>query len=141
MRYVSTRDASHAVPLEEAIKRGIAPDGGLYVPEVFPEPVSVEEFEKLNGFAEVGTRLLRPFFEGSILEGDLADICTRAFDFPIPLRMLPRRTAVLELFHGPTAAFTILWQSSKLPRTARARTFPPQAVSCFSWRAETIPLG
>ena len=105
MRYVSTRDAGHAVPLEEAIKRGIAPDGGLYVPEVFPDPVSVDEFEKLHGFAEVGTRLLRPFFEGSILEGDLPDICRRAFDFPIPLRMLPRRTAVLELFHGPTAAF------------------------------------
>jgi threonine synthase len=105
MRYVSTRDPHHAVPLEEAIKRGIAPDGGLYVPEVFPRAVSLDEFEPLHGFAQVGTRLLQPFFEGSILEGDLPDICTRAFDFPIPLRALPRKTAVLELFHGPTAAF------------------------------------
>ena len=105
MRYVSTRNADHAVPLEEAIKRGIAPDGGLYVPEVFPAPVSIDEFERLHGFVEIGNRLLRPFFEGSILEGDLEIICKRAFDFPIPLRALPRRTAVLELFHGPTAAF------------------------------------
>lgn len=104
MKYVSTRNPEHSVPLEEAIKRGIAPDGGLYVPEVFPT-VDVEEFDKLHGFAAIGNLLLRPFFSGSILEGDLEDICQRAFDFPIPLRALPNRTAVLELFHGPTAAF------------------------------------
>jgi threonine synthase len=105
LRYVSTRDSGHSVPLEEAIKRGLAPDGGLYVPEVFPEPLGPEAFVDQHTFAEIGTRLLTPFFDGSILAPDLADICARAFDFPILLRPLRDRTAVLELFHGPTAAF------------------------------------
>ena len=104
MRYVSTRDAGHAVPLEEAIKRGIAPDGGLYVPESLPH-LERSDFEDLHSFQEIAIRLLRPFFAGSGLESDLQVICERAFDFPIPLRPLRDRTAVLELFHGPTAAF------------------------------------
>lgn len=104
MRYISTRNPEHAVPLEEAIKRGIAPDGGLYVPEAFPS-LDPDAFEGLETFAEIGAHLLAPFFEGSILQDDLPQICRSAFDFPIPLRELKDRTAVLELFHGPTAAF------------------------------------
>src|SRR5690606_14601790 len=49
--------------------------------------------------------LLRPFFEGDHLESLVGDICHEAFDFPAPLRQLKDDTAVLELFHGPTAAF------------------------------------
>jgi threonine synthase len=50
-------------------------------------------------------RVLRPFLEGDELQHALDDICARAFDFPVPLVELRDGTAVLELFHGPTAAF------------------------------------
>lgn len=104
MRFVSTRDRAHQASLSEAISRGLAPDGGLYVPERFPaiDPAVLGGGQSVG---EVGERLLRPFFEGDVLEPELAGICSRAFDFPIPLKPLRDGTAVLELFHGPTAAF------------------------------------
>jgi threonine synthase len=55
--------------------------------------------------AGVAMRLLAPFFAGDELEPQLSAISKEAFDFPAPLRDLDRKTAVLELFHGPTAAF------------------------------------
>ena len=104
MRYISTRDSSHAVTLSEAISRGLAPDGGLYIPESFPtvDPASFAEDQSL---LEVAERLLQPFFAGDRLAPELEAICGSAFDFPIPLKPLRDQTAVLELFHGPTAAF------------------------------------
>lgn len=104
MRYVSTRDRGHTATLSEAISRGLAPDGGLYVPERFPE-VDPAGFGGAETVPEVGERLLGPFFEGDVLAPELAGICRSAFDFPIPLKPLRDGTSVLELFHGPTAAF------------------------------------
>jgi len=104
MRYVSTRGESPPVPLSAAVERGLAPDGGLYVPEAFPAaPADV-----LGGggpLAEVAERLLAPFFAGDALADALGEICREALSFPVPLRELGEDTAVLELFHGPTAAF------------------------------------
>lgn len=104
MRYISTRDRHHAVTLSEAISRGIAPDGGLYVPERFPrvDPATVGDDLSLPA---VGSWLLRPFLEGDRLAAELEEICAAAFDFPVPTRPLRDGTSVLELFHGPTAAF------------------------------------
>lgn len=108
MRYVSTRDASHAVSLSDAIERGIAPDGGLYVPDDFPRVDSEAFAASLPDdatLAEVAARVLAPFFAGDVLEAALPEICAEALDFPVPLRELDAGTSVLELFHGPTAAF------------------------------------
>ncbi|HEX6750714.1 MAG TPA: threonine synthase [Longimicrobium sp.] len=104
MRYISTRGGSEPVSLSDAVERGLAPDGGLYVPEVYPTipPGSLDGAETL---AEVAERVLAPFFAGDELAPALGDICREAFTFPVPLRELRDRTAVLELFHGPTAAF------------------------------------
>ena len=63
MRYVSTRDAGHTATLDEAILRGIAPDGGLYVPESFPT-VDPEALAEARGLPEVAERLIAPFFAG-----------------------------------------------------------------------------
>ncbi|HET7461151.1 MAG TPA: threonine synthase [Longimicrobium sp.] len=104
MRYISTRDPSHTATLAQAVLRGIAPDGGLYVPETFPT-VPPEALNGADTLTEVAARLLAPFFAGDALAGALAPICAEAFTFPVPLRELRDRTAVLELFHGPTAAF------------------------------------
>ena len=104
MRYVSTRDPGHSATLSEAITRGLAPDGGLYVPDAFPR-VDADSLGDGTSLPEVAARVLAPFFAGDALAAHLGDICREAFDFPAPLRMLRSRTAVLELFHGPTAAF------------------------------------
>ncbi|HEX6183442.1 MAG TPA: threonine synthase [Pyrinomonadaceae bacterium] len=104
MRFRSTRSAQPTLGLSEAITSSLAPDGGLYVPESFPE-FALEEFDGLESWRDVGERLLTPFFEGDALGAHLAEICGEAFDFPLPLRELDGETAVLELFHGPTAAF------------------------------------
>src|SRR5690554_7358491 len=104
MRYISTRDPQNSADLSEAITRGLAPDGGLYIPEQFPGSDPTRAGEDLS-LTAVGSWLLRPFFVGDRLAGELEEICAAAFDFPVPVEPLRDGTAVLELFHGPTAAF------------------------------------
>jgi threonine synthase len=76
----------------------------LYVPETFPQ-YDLDDFIELKSLAEFGWYLLAPFFKNDALAHQLADICAQALNFPIPLKELRDQTAVLELFHGPTAAF------------------------------------
>jgi threonine synthase len=104
MEYVSTRGAGAPASAGEAIGRGLAPDGGLYVPRSFPE-MGPGDFDGLTTLPEIGARLLAPFFAGDPLADELGAICAEAFTFPIPLRRLDAHTEILELFHGPTAAF------------------------------------
>jgi threonine synthase len=104
MKFHSTRSTSPPVTPSEAIQRSIAPDGGLYVPDNFPT-FKVDDFEELESWPEIGERILEVFFEDDTLGPQLADICSEAFNFPVPLNYLNDDTAVLELFHGPTAAF------------------------------------
>jgi threonine synthase len=104
VRYVSTRGGADPASLSEAVERGLAPDGGLYVPEAHPT-LSPGALAGAESLAEVAERVLTPFFAGDALAPALGDICREAFAFPVPLRDLRDRTAVLELFHGPTAAF------------------------------------
>lgn len=104
MNYLSTRGQSPAVGIDTALAAGLAPDGGLYVPASLPH-FSDDDFDGCATLPAIAARLLRPFFAGSALESSLHDLCEEAFDFPAPLRTLDARTSMLELFHGPTAAF------------------------------------
>ena len=104
MQYLSTRTPAHRVSLSTALQDGLAPDGGLYVPERFPD-LGPEAFEGRTTIEAVAERLLRPFAEGDDLADVLPEICEAMFGFPVPLREIGRGTSVLELFHGPTAAF------------------------------------
>jgi threonine synthase len=104
VRYVGTRGAAAPVRLSEAVDRGMAPGGGLYVPERLPGLVPAD-FAGAETLPEVAERLLAPFFAGDPLARDLPEICREALDFPVPLRRLREDVSVLELFHGPTAAF------------------------------------
>jgi threonine synthase len=103
MRYRSTR-GNETVSLSDAIARGLAPDGGLYVPEEMPA-LGLDAFDGHSDLVDIATVLLAPFFDGDLLAGELEPICRTAFEFPIPLKHLGDRLSVLELFHGPTAAF------------------------------------
>jgi threonine synthase len=88
VKCVSTRSpAGPKVSLADAISRGLAPDGGLYVPERVPQ----------------STDVLLPYFEGEPLNPK--EIAKAAFTFDAPIRWFDERTGLLELFHGPTAAF------------------------------------
>jgi threonine synthase len=104
VKFVSTRGQAPQVSVTAAIDAGLAPDGGLYVPEKFPL-FDLKEFDGVESFPEIAYRVLKPFFSGDPLESKLKSICARAFDFPIPLKELKNATSVLELFHGPTSAF------------------------------------
>jgi threonine synthase len=107
MRYLSTRGASPPCPIGEAVARGLAPDGGLYVPETLPQsaPPTAAEPPPLAAFARP---FLAPFFAGDALAASLDAICDEALDFDtplVPISRAPGRVSVLELFHGPTCAF------------------------------------
>ena len=103
MKCISTRGQAPAVPIDEALVAGLAPDGGLYVPERLPPPAQPFECDDLPATAHA---VLAPYFAESALRDQLGDICAHAFDFPAPLRaLISPDTWLLELFHGPTAAF------------------------------------
>ena len=104
MKFHSTRGMS-AVGLSETIAAGVATDGGLYVPESLPQFVP-QDFAADSTLAAVASRLLALFFADDPLASPLDAICAEAFTFPAPLRALSSAgDFVLELFHGPTAAF------------------------------------
>jgi threonine synthase len=105
MRFRSTRGGP-STGIVEAIMQGLAEDGGLYVPETLP--VLVPGRVSGDSLAEIAADVLRPFFAGTALAPRLDRLCTDALDFPVPLRDVhdgPPGLKVLELFHGPTAAF------------------------------------
>jgi len=111
MRYSSTRGQAPQVTFSQALVQGLAPDGGLYVPTSWPQPGSAFQG---GGTARpdaslpvLAAQVISGFAEGDALSADLADIVRDAFNFPAPLKSLEPggRLRVLELFHGPTAAF------------------------------------
>jgi threonine synthase len=104
VNYVSTRGEASAIGLGAALVAGLAPDGGLYVPHALPS-FEVGDFDGCSTLPAVAARLLRPFFAGDSLADDLDAICSEALDLPAPLRAIAPSTWLLELFHGPTAAF------------------------------------
>ena len=107
MTFLSTRASDARAGLSQAIVEGIAPEGGLYVPERLPA-LSPRSFPDSPALDAIGPHLLGPFADGDPLEADLETICREAFAFPAPLVRLsgtPGPARVLELFHGPTCAF------------------------------------
>jgi threonine synthase len=106
LRFASTRDAAHAVGFSVALQQGLAPDGGLYVPTGWPAAPAALQSQGFD-LAALAEHLLAPFLAADPLEGELASITREAFSFPAPLVTLDAnaRLSLLELFHGPTAAF------------------------------------
>jgi threonine synthase len=102
----SSRDPALTAGFSAALEQGLAPDGGLYVPCAWPH-LALEDFAGARQLAEVAVALLGPFLEQDRLGPALAAVAHEAFNFPAPLVPLTRdgRLALLELFHGPTAAF------------------------------------
>jgi threonine synthase len=106
MQFVDTRGGSPPVSFTTALFAGLAPDGGLYVPETI-EPWTVDEIARLSRrtLTEIGLRALRPFTRGDLDPATLEAVVVEALNFPIPLVEVQPGIFALELFHGPTCAF------------------------------------
>lgn len=105
MQYHSTRGESPAASFSQALLAGLAPDGGPYIPAGWPrfEPA---DFPPGATLAQVARQLIAPFAAGDILAPAMAEITADACNFPAPLVAVDGAGySVLELFHGPTAAF------------------------------------
>ena len=106
MQYFSTRGAG-PVSLDDALRLGIAGDGGLFLPERLPR-FELADFGEADTIPAVAHVLLSPFFGGSAIEDELDAILAETFGFPIPATPLPveeHDVSLLELYHGPTVAF------------------------------------
>ena len=111
MRYVSTRGEAPPLGFMDVTLAGLARDGGLYVPEIWPRLSG----ETIAGFAgrpypEVAVEVIRPFVGDTISEADLSRLAREAygtFRHPavVPVAQCGASTFLLELFHGPTLAF------------------------------------
>ncbi len=109
MKFISTRGLSSQAPavgFGAALTQGLAPDGGLYMPETWPT-IPLSAFDGARTLPEVAEVFIRPFAEGDPIASEIGAIVRDAFDFPAPLVPVADegKLSVLELFHGPTAAF------------------------------------
>ena len=111
MRYISTRGQAPVLGFADVTLAGLATDGGLYVPENWPQVTTAQqnEWRKLS-YSDLATRVMLPFLGGEIPEDDFAAMVNDAyatFRHPAvaPLVQLDSNLWLQELFHGPTLAF------------------------------------
>jgi len=106
LRFYSTNKKAEHVSFKDAVLKGIAEDGGLFVPETIPV-LPVEFFDHINklNFNEIAFEILSPFLLDEINSQNLHKIIEDAFNFTAPLKEITKNVYVLELFHGPTLAF------------------------------------
>jgi threonine synthase len=111
LQYVSTRGLAPKLGFEDVVVTGLARDGGLYLPESWPQ-LSHTQIAALAGkpFADVAVEVIHPFTGGAIDKAELARMAHDAyatFGHPAvtPLVQVDKNTWILELFHGPTLAF------------------------------------
>lgn len=111
MRYVSTRGEAPVLGFSDAVLAGLARDGGLYLPEAWPQ-FGAAEIRAMRGlsYPELAIRILTPFLGGEISGDKFAALVREAYatfrhDAVCPLVQLAPGRFVLELFHGPTLAF------------------------------------
>jgi threonine synthase len=111
MQYISTRGDAPPIGFLDAVLAGLAPDGGLYVPESWPL-FTHDEIAAFAGrpYAEVATEVLSRFTGDSLSRAELSAITTEAYATfthaaVTPVRQIDEGLWLLELFHGPTLAF------------------------------------
>ncbi|MBO1325887.1 threonine synthase [Acetobacter sp. TBRC 12305] len=111
MRYISTRGNAPALSFSDVLLSGLAEDGGLYLPQAWPE-FSLDDWRSLRGlpYPELAARVMAPFTAPDIDFETLKSLCEQAyagFDHPaiVPVTQVEDGLFVQELFHGPTLAF------------------------------------
>ena len=111
LKYISTRSDAPDLDFESVLLTGLARDGGLYVPESWPQ-FSPDDIRDLRGltYSEMAVRVLKPFVEDSIPEPDLSYIVNETYkqfnhNAIAPIKQVGPNHWLAELFHGPTLAF------------------------------------
>ncbi|MCK5284099.1 MAG: threonine synthase [Alphaproteobacteria bacterium] len=110
MNYISTRGGGQPQNFENVLLRGLAPDGGLYVPESWPS-LNIKELRG-KSYQDIAETVMFPFIEGSIDRKEFHNIVNETYSMDIfrhekvvPLHHLKDNLYILEQFHGPTIAF------------------------------------
>lgn len=110
IQYISTRGGGEPQTFEQVLLSGLAPDGGLYVPQSWPSL----DLGALKGkpYVDVAIEVMVPFVEGSLPRDDFAAIVRETYgpahfrhEAVVPLHALKNNHYILEQFHGPTIAF------------------------------------
>ena len=106
MKYISLNHNSKSTLFHDAVKRGLAPDRGLYFPETIPQlPTSFfDDIEKMS-IPEMAYQVIKPYVGNQILKVKLMEIVSETLDFEFPIIEITNNIAALELFQGPTLAF------------------------------------
>jgi threonine synthase len=106
MRYYSTNQQARVSSVRDAVLQGLAPDGGLFMPESLPKlPAGFLDTTESRSFNEIAYTISVPFLLPDVSPQQAQNVVESAFDFPIPLTALEEHAQVLELYHGPTLAF------------------------------------
>ncbi|HEY4800785.1 MAG TPA: pyridoxal-phosphate dependent enzyme, partial [Bacteroidia bacterium] len=108
MNYFSTRDHKKLrnVSFASAVMQGLAPDGGLFMPENIPLlPKSFFSNLRDHSPEEIASTIASAFIAEEIPGEALKKIIEETLNFPIPLQKIDEDIFMLELFHGPTMAF------------------------------------
>ena len=110
MKYISTRDNNLEFSFEEVFLKGLADDGGLFIP-VNIQPFSKEEldrFKKLD-YTDLATEIIHPFLGSFITKESLKSLINKSYSTFREKEVVKLRKVgdleILELFHGPTLAF------------------------------------
>ncbi|MFO7447897.1 MAG: threonine synthase [Ignavibacteriaceae bacterium] len=106
MKFYSTNNKTVSVSFKDAVLKGIADDGGLFMPYEIPKlKASFIKNLQSKSFHEIAFEAAKIFLEEDIPHGDIKNILSEAISFDAPLAQLDENKYILELFHGPTLAF------------------------------------
>ncbi|NMC36850.1 MAG: threonine synthase [Bacteroidales bacterium] len=106
IKYISTNLNARPVLFREALLRGLAPDGGLYLPSSVPL-LNSDEMESLMGmeYPELASKIVGKFTGDDISSGELESICREVYSFSLPVEHVKGSSYILRLDRGPTASF------------------------------------
>ncbi|NQU66148.1 MAG: threonine synthase, partial [SAR324 cluster bacterium] len=109
MKYISTRGLSQPRSFTQAVIEGLARDGGLLIPESFPDfSNQIERFKTLS-YQDLAQQIFLPFVAGDLDNHILKQLINKSYQSFTNESITPLRfsgsVAILELFHGPTLAF------------------------------------
>jgi threonine synthase len=106
MKFISTRDKNNIVNFSEALFQGLAPDGGLYVPQEKKDLSALfDSFDENTSFVEIATEMTYSLLGDTFTKDQAKSIAERAFTFKPEIVNLENNISILELFHGNSCAF------------------------------------
>lgn len=106
IKYYSTNGKAPEVSFREALLKGLAPDGGLYLPDSIPQLTGKElgAFSSMS-YNDIATAVLNKFIGNEVDNDIISHLCKDAYNFEIPLEKVSRRKYIMRLDRGPTASF------------------------------------